>query len=69
MQVVDEIQKDYEVGRHALFFNDTGSRDLYQVLLLTLQTIPTPIQHALRCSHSIAEWWLSWQSVNQIWGH
>ncbi len=26
----DESQKDYEVARHALFFNDTGSRDLYQ---------------------------------------
>ena len=29
--VFDESQKDYEVERHALFFNDTGSRELYQV--------------------------------------
>ena len=30
MQVYDEAQKDYEVARHALFFNDTGSRELYR---------------------------------------
>lgn len=33
LQVFDQSQKDYEVERHALFFNDTGSRELYQVLL------------------------------------
>ena len=30
MQVYDEAQKDYEVARHALFFNDTGCRELYK---------------------------------------
>ena len=29
-QVADEAAKDYEVGRHALFFNDTAARELYK---------------------------------------
>lgn len=28
--MADEAAKDYEVGRHALFFNDTGARELYK---------------------------------------
>ena len=30
MQVDNEEAKHYEVERHALFFNDTGARELYQ---------------------------------------
>jgi hypothetical protein len=30
LKVYDEHSKDYEVARHSLFFNDTGSRQLYK---------------------------------------
>lgn len=29
-QVADEAAKDYEVERHALFFSDTGAKELYK---------------------------------------
>ncbi len=56
-QVYDEAQKDYEVARHALFFNDTGSRELYKdyVSLTSATQFATKITRVQQCA-VVASW-------------